>query len=223
MDIASLQGLWRRSLIVRGGTERDTTTEVYWLQGPRAYIDLRQPAEAPDFSHVRALQQLSLADCEWLARQEGFAGYLTCDGHWFEWIREIDFQPPSAQADAGALAWDNDVLVETGRDADYLEHWHRDGSRPTEPAALTILSPGGEAPKAVLLRVGMDFMYARDRALKLDGPYRTLSEYVALAPDVASAQRLVDCEISFGTLEPAGMRIRASTLPYRVGALLEET
>jgi hypothetical protein len=222
MDVASLQGLWRRSLIVRGGGERDTTTQVYWLQGSRASIDLRRPTGAPDFSHARSLHELSLADCARLARQEGFAGYLRRDGRWFEWVREIDFQPPGAQADAGALEWSGDVLIETGRDADYVEHWRRDPSRPVQPTSLAILSPGVSTPKAVLLRVGLDFMYARDRAIKLDAGYRTLCEYVARAPDLAGAQRLVDCEISFGTLESAGLRIRASTLPYRVGALLEE-
>ncbi len=218
MDVASLQGLWRRSLIARADGERDTTTAVYWLQGPAEYIDLRQPTGAPDFSHVRGLDDLTYDDCAWLARQEGFAGRLTRDGRWFEWLRTIDFQPPTGRADAGSLAWDGDTLIETGRDVAYVEHWHRDPSRPIRPASCN----SAASTRTMLLRVGEDFMYARERAVKLDEGYPTLAEYVAAAPDLATARLLLDCEISFGAVERAGLRIQASTLPFRVGAFLEE-
>src|SRR5262245_65035312 len=95
--VTELQGLWRRSLISWPGRNSDTTTTVRWLQGPRAYVDLRQPAPRPDFSHARALDDLTLEDCLWLAHQEGFAGHLGFDGTWFEWHREIDFQPRAAR------------------------------------------------------------------------------------------------------------------------------
>lgn len=233
-SVTALQGLWRRSLIARPGRPSDTTTSVRWLQGPRAYIDLRQPMPLPDFSHVRSREDLSFEDCAWLARQEGFAGHLHFDGRrHFEWIREIDFQPPSPTADAGSLRWEGDVLVETGRDADYVEHWHRDTSAARTPTFLTYMqaspatrdapSAGGvpEKPSAVLLRVGPNFMYARDRAAPLGKSYRTLTEYIKAAPRLQHARELIDCEISFGTVEESGLRIAASTLPYRVGALLE--
>lgn len=229
----ALQGLWRRSLIAWPGRPSDTTTSVRWLQGPRAYIDLRQPMPLPDFSHVRSREDLSFEDCAWLARQEGFAGHLHFDGRHFEWVREIDFQPPSPAADAGSLHWEGDVLIESGRDADYIEHWHREPTVATTPTTLTYMqgSPAGhgapgargvpEKPSAVLLRVGPNFMYARDRAAPLDQGYRTLTEYMKAAPDLQRARELIDCEISFGTVEESGLRIAASTLPYRVGALLE--
>jgi hypothetical protein len=214
-EVSALQGLWRRSLIAWPDRHSDTTTSVYWLQGPQTYIDLRQPAPAPDFSRVSSLKDLSLEDCAWLARQEGFAGWLRFDGAHFEWIREIDFQPRSPGADAGSLQWEGDVLIETGRDADYIEHWHRDESLPTSPASAQ------ELHNARLLRVGPHFMYVRERAAALDKGYRTLAEYVAAATDLEQAHELVDCEISFGRVEQQGLRITASTLPYRVGAVLE--
>jgi hypothetical protein len=229
-SVTELQGLWRRSLIAWPGRASDTTTSVRWLQGPRAYIDLRQPMPLPDFSHVRSREDLSLEDCAWLARQEGFAGHLHFDGRHFEWVREIDFQPPSPTADAGSLRWEGDVLLETGRDADYVEHWYRDTGAARTPASLTYMqvspaTPGArgvpEKPPAVLLRVGPNFMYARDRAAPLDKGYRTLTEYIKAAPDLQHARELIDCEISFGTVEESGLRIAASTFPYRVGALLE--
>lgn len=220
--VADLQGLWRRSLIAwpaRGAS--DTTTTVRWLQGPRAYIDLRQPAPIPDFSHARALEDLTYDDCVWLARQEGFAGYLSFDGTHFEWLREIDFQPPSPSADAGSLRWEGDVLIETGRDADYIEHWHRDPSIPTTPARSANLQGAAHKTRATLLRVGPHFMFARARATSLEKDYGSLAEYVAAAPDLARAHELIDCEISFGRVDESGLRITASTLPYRIGALME--
>ena len=91
-SVFSLQGLWRRSLLAWPGRPSDTTTSVRWLQGPHAYIDLRQPTPLPDFSQVRSREDLTFEDCLWLARQEGFAGHLHFDGRHFEWVREIDFQ-----------------------------------------------------------------------------------------------------------------------------------
>jgi hypothetical protein len=229
-SVADLQGLWRRSLIAWPGRPSDTTTSVRWLQGPRAYIDLRQPTPVPDFSHVRAREDLSFEDCAWLARQEGFAGHLRFDGLHFEWVREIDFQPPSPSADAGSLRWEGDVLIETGRDADYIEHWHRDPVLATTPANITDLRDAlvtsstpdiTGKPKATLLRVGFNFMLARPRAVELQSGYRTLTEYINAAPDLKRAQELIDCEISFGAVEDSGWRITTSTLPYRIGALLE--
>jgi hypothetical protein len=219
--VAELQGLWRRSLITWPGRGSDTTTTVRWLQGPRAYADLRQPTPRPDFSHVRSLDDLALEDCAWLARQEGFAGHLSFDGVHFEWQREIDFQPRAAHPDAGSLRWDGNVLVETGRESDYIEHWHRDPALPTTPANILDLQADRGSPKKTLLRVGPYFMFARDRAIHLETGDQSLAEYVADAPDVAHARELIDCEISFGEVRPEGLPITASTLPFRVGTPLE--
>ena len=220
-NVAELQGLWRRSLISWPGRGSDTTTTVRWLQGPRAYIDLRQPMPLPDFSHVRSLDDLTLEDCAWLARQEGFAGYLSFDSVYFEWHREIDFQPRAARPDTGSLRWEGSVLVETGREGDYIEHWHRDPALPNTPASVVDLQADRGSPKKTLLRVGPNFMFARNRTIHLGTGYRSLAEYVAAAPDVTRARELIDCEISFGEARQEGLRITASTLPYRVGTLLE--
>jgi hypothetical protein len=219
--VADLQGLWRRSLITWPDRASDITTNVRWLQGPRAYIDLRQPAPMPDFSHARTLEDLTFDDCAWLARQEGFAGYLSFDGVHFEWIREIDFQPRSPSADAGSLRWEGDVLIETGRDAGYIEHWHRDPSIPTTPTDVIDSRDTVHDTKATFLRVGPNFMFARARATHLEEGHRCLAEHVARAPDLKRAQALIDCEISFGNVEESGLRIVASTLPYRIGTRLE--
>jgi hypothetical protein len=47
VEPGTLTGLWRRSLIIWPDGRRDETTDVAWLQGERASIDLRQPAGLP--------------------------------------------------------------------------------------------------------------------------------------------------------------------------------
>src|SRR5271156_3755890 len=109
LQVGDLKGLWRRSRIAWPDGRRDTTTQVLWLQGLSAFGDLRRPVPAPDFSHARSLNDLSRQDCSWLATQQGFAGYLTIVGRYFEWRRLIDYQPDSLRADAGSLRWEDGV------------------------------------------------------------------------------------------------------------------
>jgi hypothetical protein len=220
MDVSALRGLWRRSMIAWPDGSRDSTSSVRWLQGLRACIDLRQPPAGEDFSRVRALDQLSIEQCTWLAKQQGFAGHCAFDGSHFEWVRAIDLQPKAPSADAGSLAWQGDVLVETGRDVAYIEHWHRDALAPTLPVAAVSLRATHEYTPAALLRVGPLFMFARDRAV-LASAYRTLGECIAAAPTLRQARELVDCEISFGDAQSAGFQISASSLPYRIGDALD--
>jgi hypothetical protein len=219
--IGDLRGLWRRSLLRYADGSSDTTTRVHWLQGDDAFVDLRQPADLGDFPQAHCRDALSLQDCARLSRQQGFAGRLTFDGSHYEWIRRIDYQPKSPTADAGSLEWHGDLLIEDGRDIVYREHWHREGAAPgtaTPCAALQLRAAGG-ATCAALLRVGPQFMYARDRADAAPGG-RSLAECVAGAASLAAARQLVDCEISFGRVSPGGWRISASTLPYRVGDIV---
>ena len=218
--IQDLQGLWRRSLIAWPDGARDETTEVRWLQGRRAYIDLRQPAPSPDFSGRRGLADISMDDCRALARQEGFAGHLTFDGTCFEWARQIDFQPKSPYSDAGSLWWDGNVLIERGRDVDYIEHWHRDASAILTPSAALMLRELDGNAKGTLLLVGSVFMFARDRAITAPA-HKTLSECIDAAASLADARTLIDCEISFGRVQADAFRITASSLPYRIGDILE--
>jgi hypothetical protein len=228
--VSGLSGLWRRSMIAWPDGTCDGTTSVRWLQGLSACIDLRQPAtlDNPEMldepaprpaTTARCADDLSIEQCAQLAQQQGFAGRCEVDGTHFLWNRSIDFQPRSPLADAGSLHWEGNVLVETGRDIGYVEHWHRDSTAATLPVAAAVLRDADDNTAGALLRVGPVFMFARDRALTLAGP-QTLGECVAAADTLRQAQQLVDCEISFGRVLPAGFHISASTLPWRIGALL---
>ncbi|HEY2145843.1 MAG TPA: hypothetical protein VGH12_07230 [Steroidobacteraceae bacterium] len=217
--LGELQGVWRRSSIGWPDGRCDTETQVYWLQGPSFFADLRQPASMADFSHVRSLADLSHQDCLSLARQEGFAGHLTFDGRHFEWHRKIDFQPKGKQADVGSLRWQKNVLIEAGRDLPYVEHWHRDPMIATQPAAAALLRHRQLGTSGILVRGGEYYIFSRDRAVELN-QYSNLAEYVAAARTLEDARALVDCEISFARVTNDAIRITASTLPHRVGCNL---
>jgi hypothetical protein len=227
--IEDLRGLWRRSLLAWPDGARDTTTHVWWLQGSRAYIDLRQPADlwrpggssaiTPELAGLRGLGQLSREHCLRLARQEGFAGQLSFDGSHFQWHHVIDFQPPASHPDAGALRWENDALIETGRDIDYLERWEREPATPTQPCCSIDLRDPESGARASWLRVGPFFMFARDRCSSLVGS-GALEAAVATASSLEHARELVNCEISFGSVRRASFTISASTLPWRIGDAL---
>lgn len=217
--ISELQGLWRRSSIAWPDGRYDTATQVYWLQGPSFYGDLRQPARLPVFPHVRSLKDLSRQDCESLAEQQGFAGHLTFDGRHFEWMRSIDFQPKAPLADAGSLRWQGGVLIEEGRDLPYVERWHRDPLIAAQPAAAVLLRNRRAGTLGLLIRAGGYYIFARDRAVNL-APRASLAECIAAAPTLEDARTLIDCEISFARASSETIRILASTLPHRVGCNL---
>ncbi|MDO8288275.1 MAG: hypothetical protein Q7T44_03550 [Parvibaculum sp.] len=211
--IDELTGLWRRSLIAWPDGPRDTETWVNWMQGVRAYLDLRQPAVKPDFQGVSSLRQLSLEHVRWLAEQEGFAGELHFDGTYYEWRREIDFQPQAIYSDQGRLWYEGDMMVEEGRDIAYIEHWHRE---PLELAPVCALRLMGRADgvRGFLLRVGSLFMYARGRVAEMPAGLH-LRDCVAAAPNLMAAQDLIDCEISQGAITSTGWIVQRSSLPYR--------
>jgi hypothetical protein len=193
---------------------------VHWLQGLQSFVDLRQPADLPSFAGKPGRDSLSAEDCAALARQQGFAGLFGFDGSHFEWQRHIDFQPKTGRPDAGYLQWEQAVLVERGRDAPYTEHWHRDPAASLAPLAAVWLRDPGSGVSAVLLRVGADFMLARDRAVPLTTG-TSLADSVAGAGDSEQARAFIDCEISRGTVNARGFLVAYSSLPYRVGDALD--
>jgi hypothetical protein len=214
--------MWRRSLLIHADAARDSTTQVRWLQAHSLFVDLRQGASLPDFLHLRCLNDLTLEDCTQLAPQEGFAGHFGFDGDCFEWRRLIDFQPRSPVADAGRFLWEDDILIEVGRDVPYVEHWMRDPTVVTRPLAALWLRDVESGVAALAVQVGTVFMFARDRRVPLT-PGIALTECVAGAGSVADARAMLDCEITLGSAGSGarnagygGNVILASTHPWRV-------
>ncbi len=208
---------FERTLLARPGSAPDTTTRVTWLQGDRLYCDIRQPASMPSVS-APSLGAASIDDLLALATQDGFAGQLLDRGTYVEWERAVAIHPAGLHPDAGTLGvFDDTTLVEHGVFEDYLEHWLVAAtSSSIEEAVLEDLDTG--AP-AVLVQVGEDFAFARGRVTPLGpGP---LDEQILGAGTLRAARELMDCEISVGVIENGLWRISASTLPFRIGALLD--
>lgn len=198
---------------------RDTTTAVYWVQGPTLYADLRQPTDMPDFRGVRGLKGLKPAHLRWMARQEAFAGRLAFDGDSFEWIRLINLHPRAALPDAGRLRFDGEILVEEGRDSPYYEHWHR-VTAPDVRASAALLKDAASDRLGLLVRAGEAFIFARDRGETLMD-LTTLEDALAGCADERAARDLMDCEVSFGSIGARGWRIERSSLPFREGHRLD--
>jgi hypothetical protein len=174
-----LAGTWRRILLVEGNGGEDVSTEVTWLQGVRSYLDLRRPPGRPPFDGVRGLRDLDLDQVRWLAGQEAFAGVLTDRGDHVEWTRHIDLHPPGPYPDAGTLRERNGLLVEQGWHAHYIEHWRRSPGA-TDPSWAMVLGEIGTGARARLLRVGMNFGWARGRRRELVR-HQALREFVDAA------------------------------------------
>jgi len=211
--IEALAGLWSRSLIDWPDGRSDRTTFVNWMQGPSYYLDLRQPAGRPDFRGVRNLRALNFTQLDWLASQEGFAGELHYSDGFFEWRREIDFQPQAIYSDQGRLWMEPDMMVEQGKDIPYIEHWHREPVGLDPVCALRLDDPA-DGTRAYLMRLGSLFMYARARRAAVPAGLH-LQDCVAGAESVEEAQNLIDCEISQGVVTDAGWVIQRSSLPFR--------
>jgi hypothetical protein len=221
-SLSEMPGMWRRSLIIHADGARDFTTQVRWLQATSLFVDLRQGAALPDFLPLRCLNDLRIEDCAQLAAQEGFAGRFGASGEYFEWQRWIDFQPRSLSADAGRLWWEEEMLIETGRDVPYVEHWMRDPTVVTRPLAAIHLREVESGVAALAVQVGTVFMFARDRRVALSAG-SSLAECIAGAASLAAARALLDCEISLGSAGTgaamsgnSGNLILASTHPWRV-------
>lgn len=134
-------GLWRRTLLIDADGTRDTTTDVRWLQGSTAFVDLRTPLPPSD-----------------PAGQDGFAGWLRQNGEVFTWDRFVGLQP-QGHPDEGRMRWDGDTLVEVGVHLDYQEYWVR---QPVASQPCWALSLGsGADDEALLLRVGGLFGWAQ--------------------------------------------------------------
>ena len=215
MNTSDLSGLWKRTLLALPDGYVDTTTTVFWLQGPACYADLRQPSGRPDFSAVSCLRDLERPQIEWMAQQECFAGRLEADGAVFEWRRDLDYQPKTGGADAGRLSFDGDLLVEEGRDVPYVEHWRRAGDASSPCVGVRLREATGER-LGVIVRVGEVFMAARGRPRTIAGQDR-LPDRIGSAKDLIEAQDLVDMEVSFGVICAEGWFIERSSLPFREG------
>jgi hypothetical protein len=217
----AFQGLWRRRLLAsEGRIDRETT--VYWLQSGRLYADIRIPPGRPD---CESLADASPRTLQVLASQQGFAGHLDVDGEVLSWHRWLDYQPPAPVADVGRVHFEDEILIEQGVHASYMEEWVRiDGPHPDRLALrleTEVSLDGTERERAgVLVASGAYFMIAIDRAQPLPAG-ATLHDLLTAPGASAPEQRAVlDCSIDFGRRQDGRWELSLSTLPFHEGESL---
>lgn len=146
-------GVWRRAFGRYPGRE-DTTTKVFWIQTPTLYADIRVAATGDPSPH---------------ARDEGFAGWLDVADQVCIWHRPVDLHPRPEGGDKGAMFLDNDVMIEVGLLANYMEEYHR-----IDPATSCFAASRGdftttggkvrfapEGPVEILVSAGPHVIHAR--------------------------------------------------------------
>ena len=209
---AWVQGVWRRNnLRVESGVI-DDTTQVYWVQTPTLFADIRIPVDRPDVAGKTSLADYDDDELLQLADQKGFAGSLRVDDQICRWQRPIDYQPVRSSPDEGAMFREGDTLTETGLHANSFEDY-------------TLVDDGGgkflalDCPehRRLLVVAGNRFLFARGRTLDLpDG-----AELTGLVAEAAPERKraILDCEFSLGHGLDGdnSWRIALSTLPFREG------
>lgn len=224
-----LRGLWKRLLIETGDGQRDTETQVFYLQTPTCFGDLRIPADRPDLKQEK-FSSLTQADVLALSRQQGFAGIAQFEQKGFEqgccqWMRYIDYQPPQPVRDIGLLYWKNDILIEEGIDQQYREEWQKVDDGNGDYTALVLIQDGmsdvSATWQASLVIAGDYFVYSQNRSLPLL-PNCTLTDCVLHPAAIQKQQDYLACEISFGRCRSGLVpwEIQRSTIPWREGTAL---
>ncbi len=212
--LAEMTGMWRRSLIVEPDGARDSSSQVRWLQGRTLFADLRQPEALPDFLHVRGLNDLRHRGLCSAFNAGRFCGPSGVRRRLLRMAAADRFSAARGNADAARLWWEEDILMEAGRDVAYVEYWMRDPTVVTRPLAAVQLRDDDAGVAALAIQVGTVFMFARQRQCALPAA-GTLFDCVAGAGSLAAARAMLDCEVSLGSAGSTHV-ILASTHPWRV-------
>lgn len=221
---ADYKGVWQRTLL-QSTAGIDTTSLVLWMQTQHYHIDIRIPSNLHYLRKVHQLTDYSIDELHLLAQQQGFAGITQVDGDICNWHREIDFQPASNQRDIGKMVFASaDFLIETGIDADYLEHWQRLSNSQINCFFKTVkaFNRHGLESTAYLMRAGQHIAYARPRSVLLPQADSLFDAIELYQPDIETLYDWLDMEISFGELLNAhSWQIKYSTLPFKQGLIID--
>jgi hypothetical protein len=213
-------GMWRRTLLEQAGVV-DTTTLVLVIQTEQYHADIRIPGLRPIFNAINQLEDCSFEQLTWLATQQGFTGITQINGNVSQWLRDHDFQPSNGQRDIGEMKFEtDDILIETGVDANYLEIWERVANSHLNLCVRQITGENRHAKKtpARLFTSNNNFAYVRPRNIHLPNAASMSVAIDLYKPSKEELLDWLDFEISFGEIrdERHGY-ITHSTFPFREG------
>lgn len=207
-------GLWRRTLHLADNLA-DEQFQVFWLQTPRVYVDIRIPnvlyhTLEQGVKGTKNLQGL-------LTRQEAFAGYAQVDGDYCRWHRLIDFQPDNDWRDIGRMRFENiHSLIEEGVTRPYQERWLRQNVEGIETVALisdgVVKKNGDWRPQlGIVVVLGNYMMGAIDRSVAL--PSAPSLQGVLDREDVPVDVAL-DCLVFMAQRDRVGYHTSMATVPH---------
>jgi hypothetical protein len=203
----SLLGVWTRRFIRRPDGSEDSATNVWWLQANSHFADVRFPTARPTFHGVLTLSECSDFHRGWLSTQEGFSGSLVNTDNAWQWVREIDYQPPRDSRDIASLTYSDsnvNLLTEKGIDEPYIELWERIDDASSTHGKAFVLRRRNSRGHALLVALGQHFILAVDHR-------KTTSQSVRIDP--------LNMEVSHGLRAGpiSQWTITDSTFPWREG------
>jgi hypothetical protein len=224
----ALLGCWRRAWIEFADGTRDDTTFVIWMQLHFDMADIRVSSDRPEFAGRRGFADCSLDELRVLANSESSSGFTQCsptvvgdDGvrrttaEWFTRGHGVNFQPVSAFPEPGLLEWSSDeVLIERAPSGAYVEEWRL---MPDTRYLFEHHVSGGRH----LYRTGDAVVLVRDRMSPVPRVARLDALVAECGDDRDTVTALVDCEFSFAVRHDDQFVIKASTLPWREGQVVD--
>jgi hypothetical protein len=218
---AWLLGVWSREWIRRQGVQSSPFV-VRYVQTQSWFGDLRVPVDRPRTWTAASFDGLTDSELRLLTKQTGFIGHTTVDGSIATWHHEIDFRPSDGSADVGRLERAGmNRMFEHALDGSYTEHWWSLGSGDGRFLAVRV-ERGGRLDR-ILLVVGDQFFYGRNRAKDLPAAESFDSLIAATHASRAQIIQYLDCELSVGRIRGGTVpwEIQYSTLPWREGRHLD--
>jgi hypothetical protein len=209
---AHYRGLWRRSSLTTP-TRCDTTTQVYWLQTEHWHADLRIPADRPSFAGVRNLRDCDNTQLRWLLTQGGFAGVTRVVGAECEWLRQLDYRPPSGERDIGRMVFHPGRVEEIGIEDDYHEWWEAEAAGAGDTRVALEHDAAGEL-RGVQVTAGQRFIRCRPRRIDQATELALWAAVRAGSADRAVMLALADFELSLGEGNGGEGKVLLSTLPW---------
>jgi hypothetical protein len=212
-----LRGVWTREWIQKRKA-KSNTLDVYYLQTPTYFADIRIPKDRTRFPNAKSFADLTDQQLRLLARQNGFTGLTTTSGPIATWNHDIQFQPSDGAPDRGRLQrMARTRMHEHGLDGSYIESWKSTTSGNGHFLVIRVQHTGRLFRTLVV--VGNQFAYVRNRAIDLPAAASFEALFDITKAGRAQIEEYLDCEFSVGRVRGGSVpwEIEQSTLPWREG------
>jgi hypothetical protein len=216
-----LRGVWTREWI-QEGKAKSNTLDVFYLQTPSYFADIRLPKGRTHFPNAKSFADLTDQQLRLLARQNGFTGLTTTSGPVATWNHDIQFQPSDGAPDRGRLQRiARTRMHEHGLDGSYIDSWRSATSGNGHFLAIRVMHTGRLL--RTLIVIGNQFVYVRNRAMDLPAAASFEALFDFTKASRAQIEEYLDCEFSVGRVRGGAVpwEIEQSTLPWREGRHLE--